>query len=462
MEELIEKVLQSVASDKNKLSEFQKAKPNAQKVDLIQNILQDLCGGELGTPKISSATIKNDQKALQFSKSGDKWLSRETHHFDALINYNESICFAENRPRSEILSHSYGQRASIYFEWKLYEVCLKNIEFARTAGGCTSELSENLLKWENECKIHIKLDNNSPKALYEPTLSFGSHSKVPFIADCLDIRENEQYGRYIITHRDLQPGQVIAIEEKYFNILLPKLRYQRCANCLQENELSLFPCKHCTGAMFCSSKCSNSAQSSFHPFECPIIDYLHEHFDRFHLCAVRAAIMAFISYKTVEQLAEAIEMADRSEPVTAFNINHKKKAVQQKYLQIHTFPTKQTSRHILDLLGTAIPSALLSTALHRNTKFSKLLTNSKQVSILKELIFKHLQISRMYFHSLSSSDMQYRLTGSGLRGSGAYPFCSLINHACTPNILRIPFGTKMVVFVLRPIRAGEQLFDNYG
>lgn len=460
MDELIDKVVKSVKLEKKILTEFQKAKTNAQKVDIVENVLKNL-GIEI--PSII-ATKKDDQKAIQFSRSGDKWLARKTNNFDALVNYNESICFAENLPRSEILSHNYAQRARIYFEWKLWKICLKNIEFARNAAGCSDQLLETLLKLENECTQHIKLDGSldtDVKKMYTPLLSFTAHSKIPFIAECLDIRENKQYGRYIITHKQLQPGQIIAIEEKYFNVLIPKMRYQRCANCLEENALSLFPCKYCTGAMFCTPKCFNSAQNSFHQYECPIIDYLHENFDRFHLCAVRATIMAFLSYKTVDKLIEGVQLADRSEPVTAFTINHKKKSVQQKYLQIHTFPTKQEQRHWYDLIGTAIPTVLLYKQLLAHTKFADILTCNIS-SIIKELIFKHLQISRMYFHSLSSADRQYRIGGGGLRGSGAYPFCSLINHACTPNILRIPFGTKMIVFVLRPIKIGEQLFDNYG
>lgn len=80
-----------------------------------------------------------------------------------------------------------------------------------------------------------------------------------------------------------------------------------------------------------------------------------------------------------------------------------------------------------------------------------------------ELIFRHLQTASTNFHRLETlanardpnnwDDVSY--------GSGAYGFCSLINHACSPNIVRVPIGTKIAVFVLRPIKAGEQLLDNY-
>lgn len=51
-----------------------------------------------------------------------------------------------------------------------------------------------------------------------------------------------------------------------------------------------------------------------------------------------------------------------------------------------------------------------------------------------------------------------------LFGSALYPFTSLINHACVPN-LKVKFigesNSKVMVYVTRPIKAGDQLFITY-
>lgn len=464
MYELIDSLQQTLARNGTataKLDEFGQANTNAKKVELTQRWLDDL---KLHVPAIAS-NVKDNNKSIVFRTSGDKWLSRGTVNlFDALVNYNEAICFGEKS--SDALAMAYAQRSGVYYAWGKHQLCLDNIELARSTGSCRSDLIELLNRREIKCIENLKLDDIAPveELVFEPQLSRPGHSKVPYVADCLDIRENEQYGRYIITHADLEPGETLVIEERYLHVLLPKLRYQRCTHCMRECSLSLIPCGACTAAMFCSSKCYNTAQSTYHPYECSIIDFLHEHCDRFHLCAVRATIMAFTSYKSVEQLREALAVADRSAPVTAFTVNHRKRMVPQKYLQIHTFPTKQELRSVEDLLGTATVTAVLSRRMLTRTQFADMLHTEAERSLLVELLFKHLQIARMYYHSFSSADRQYRSSSGqgGLRGSGAFPFCSLINHACTPNILRVPFGTKMVVFALRKIRAGEQLFDNYG
>lgn len=469
MDDTIDQLLQSldnISSGRKHLTQFRKIQANAQKVEFVQRLLAQY---KIPIPSIdAAATVKCNRKSTLFRASGDKWMARGTTTlFDALVNYNEAICFAT--ADSDELAQAYAQRSAVYFAWNRIDLCLANIELARSCSNCSSDLNALLTRRETRCNEMIgqqtEASSSSDESIFEPKISHPLHAKVPFVADCLDIRENEQYGRYIITHRDLEPGQTLAIEEKYLNVLLPKLRYQRCANCLRECWLNLIPCPGCTATMFCGAKCAQTAQSSYHPFECPLVGFLHEHCDRFHLCAVRATIMALLSFKTIDLLREAVRLADRSAPVTAFTVNHKKKAIQQRYLQVHTFPTKQNERSAEDLIATAVVAAILSARLldSWSTIAPHPFAATPPVDLLSELLFRHLQIARMYFHSLSSAAKQYRQgDGGGLRGSGAYPFCSLINHACTPNIVRIPFGTKMVVFALRKIRAGEQLFDNYG
>lgn len=38
---------------------------------------------------------------------------------------------------------------------------------------------------------------------------------------------------------------------------------------------------------------------------------------------------------------------------------------------------------------------------------------------------------------------------------------SLFNHSCVPNVLHVSHGNKMIGFVVRPVKKGEQLFISY-
>lgn len=47
-------------------------------------------------------------------------------------------------------------------------------------------------------------------------------------------------------------------------------------------------------------------------------------------------------------------------------------------------------------------------------------------------------------------------------GSGLFPFASLFNHSCDPNVKYITVDNKLAFVVSRPITAGKQLFISYG
>lgn len=461
MDDLIDIFANKIEDDKCFAEKFKNCSTNSDRVKLVKNIFKEYSISIVGqnAPAISSSN-KHDGKSLEFRQSGHKWYSQEGKHFDALENYNESLCFAEEN--SENLSLSYASRAAVYYDWKLYQLCYTNIQMANKSG-YPDRLKTELITLQTKCKKKLKKSKKNLKNIttFEPLLSFKSHDKVPFIASCLDIRRNKKYGRYIITNRNLSTGQIIAVEERYFAVLLPKLRYQRCANCLKENNLSLIPCRYCTGAMFCSQNCYDDAQKSFHRFECPIIDFIHETCNRTQLIALRSTMWAFECYDSIDELKQVMSNIDNIE-VTAFSCEYPTKSKNEQFLKILSFPTKQSERSTMDLAGIAAVTAVLFDTLMERTNLKLLLPNEDDQNLLIELLFRFLQIARMYYHTLSLSNRQYRSPQGGVIGSATFPFCSLINHSCSPNIIRIPFGTKMVIFVLRNIKKGEQLFDNYG
>jgi hypothetical protein len=46
-------------------------------------------------------------------------------------------------------------------------------------------------------------------------------------------------------------------------------------------------------------------------------------------------------------------------------------------------------------------------------------------------------------------------------GAGVYPVASLLNHSCTPNVVVLFLGTKMVIVALEDIEAGKELLSSY-
>lgn len=200
-------------------------------------------------------STKCNEKSEQLRAEGNKFYSQRSF-FDALLKYNESLCFAETG--SENLGFAYANRSAVFFEMKLYENCLSNIELAKLHNYPENSF-EILNKREARCKELMKNEiqkSSSPWSFFK--LSHPPNKKIPFIADCLEVKINEKFGRHVITNKNLKVGDIIAIEKPFCEILLSESKFvevpdgnifQRCSNCLKENALDLIPCSNCCKGM---------------------------------------------------------------------------------------------------------------------------------------------------------------------------------------------------------------------
>ena len=184
---------------------------------------------------------KNNIKADCFRNEGNSLFQKRKFH-EALISYNKSLCFS--LPNSQQLALAFANRAAVYLEVNLPDHCFENIQLARDHNYPNEK---KLKEREEKClelKKSLKYDPENDPATFMK-LSYPANEKIPFIVNCLELRENEQYGRYIITNQDLNPGDVIAIEEPFLKTIDIEGRYSRCTYCLKVNMLNLIPCFDC-------------------------------------------------------------------------------------------------------------------------------------------------------------------------------------------------------------------------
>lgn len=81
---------------------------------------------------------------------------------------------------------------------------------------------------------------------------------------------------------------------------------------------------------------------------------------------------------------------------------------------------------------------------------------------IRKFIQRILQVGDSNFHGICGWSLKkYENQFPQMIGIGCYPFISLVNHGCAPNVNRIYIEDKMLLLVERPIRKGEQLFDCY-
>lgn len=163
---------------------------------------------------------------------------------EALNNFNRCLLFAVTK--SQVFSDAFAGRAKVYYEVNQHQLCSENYQKAIDACVC-EEKCKLYKKLQQECdEISQKFSSEAdeiPKNFFK--LSQPPHKKIPFIAESLEVRENNIYGRYIATTMDLAPGDIVVFEEPFYKVLDPEFRYARCSVCLQQNNLNLFPCAKC-------------------------------------------------------------------------------------------------------------------------------------------------------------------------------------------------------------------------
>lgn len=170
----------------NLLSNFGTIEDTNKKSEFADEIVKKY----LRRPEIQLRETKCNKKSTRLRTLGN-------NHFNtgdflmALKLYNESICYAQKD--SEEISLAFANRSAVYFELELHDDCLKNIELAKKAA-YPARLMDKLNK-----RLSLSMEQRTIKKskypLIEPELSFPSNSQVPFIANCLQLQKNAQYGR---------------------------------------------------------------------------------------------------------------------------------------------------------------------------------------------------------------------------------------------------------------------------
>ncbi|CRL03055.1 CLUMA_CG016778, isoform A [Clunio marinus] len=407
---------------------------------------------------------KSDKISEALRNEGNK-LYGEKRFYHAMLKYNESLC---HTPLTSVnLGLAYANRSAIYFELRLYEKCLKNIKLAIDHNYPCEKLNVLNHREEkcNEMK-HQKLAIINPWNFFK--LTYKSHKKLHGVADCLQVRINEKYGKHIITTKPLHVGDIIAIEKPFCSVLLSESKFlkvdkenkfQRCRNCLKDNQLDLIPCSGCCEVMFCSDKCHQEANERFHKYECPVMNLLLKS------GSVNIALQIFfIALSACDGSIENLQnfmLETENTNSTVFDYNFSQDSFvsnTKNYLKCLTSLTRSQRKFCIqahdDILST---HPQLKNMWNENQEF------------IRNFIQKQCQINDQYFHGIfggsltktGNENLDFFSTHQKSIGSGWFPFCSLINHSCAPNVTRVSVEGKVVLVVCRPIAEGSQLFDCY-
>lgn len=175
------------------------------------------------------------EQAIKHREIGSE-LQDSENFYDTLVSLNKNLSHFELG--SEKSSVAFRARSEIYYKVGQFKKCLENISLAREKG-FSDDRGKRLDELESKCKEQTEINDLSGFT----KLSHPPNQNIPFLIESLQLRENEEFGRFIISSEDLQVGDVIAFEEAEFTTFSPKSICTRCFNCLRANMLNLIPSK---------------------------------------------------------------------------------------------------------------------------------------------------------------------------------------------------------------------------
>lgn len=187
---------------------------------------------------------KSNSTASRLRNEGNTFFGRN-EYFKALLRYNHSLCFAETGTDSVGLA--LANRSAAYLKLELFEQCLENIELAKKFN-YPAEKMDKLEQREEECEKSMVTFKSNPDD--DPSnyfkLSYGANKKFPEIVDCLELRQMKTGANFMVTTRDLKPGDIISMSDALYSTTYAGATFHRCSYCLKDNSLNLMPCHGCS------------------------------------------------------------------------------------------------------------------------------------------------------------------------------------------------------------------------
>lgn len=414
--------------------------------------------------------ISDSYKSIKSNEQSENCRSRGTYHYkrqewlEALKWYNQSISYAENQ--SVQLALGYANRSAVYVHLKWYKEALVSINLARTVGKYSHRVHTKLAFRENLCKSLV--EEQTDIAAVEPKLTYAPNAKIPYIVECLELRRSTQYGRHIVTNRDLAVGDVIAIERPFCVVVATHNQYTRCENCGADNSFNLIPCDGCAAVMYCGPVCREQAIARYHRLECPVIDYLKlKHPMAAAILPLRTTICALNLFATdTKTLHRYVKMANRSShDTTVFDINHEHgPSAIDIFAPVHCMVTVDEPKVSQDQINDKYADLMvvLRTGYVSVRSFDRCARHLKECML--RAMTKRMPATRI--HSVRDLMEANAVAAAGRQYTdytvGVYPFRYLLNHSCVPNVKTVAYGNQQVIVVSRPIRAGDQIFECYG
>ncbi|XP_031623772.1 uncharacterized protein LOC116341058 [Contarinia nasturtii] len=371
---------------------------------------------------------KNNQTSLDYFDIG--YRKYVVGNFSgALMSYNQSLCFAI--PGSVNESLAYGNRSKCFIKMKLYREALTDIRLAsrfQHSKRVSRRLNSQRIECEKQLMLGLQIVNGTPKLDYPSDCNFSG------MANVLEIRNNNEFGRHIVAKCNIDAGKVILVNDVFASATTTASQLY-CRNC-NRTEQNLVPCPNCTHTMFCCG------QKSIHQLECCTI--FHVIGDTTLKLSIETILMAIDMFPSIKELKKYIEKVLKE--------NHVPKMAKDPMSRYGLF-LKLTQSFEFERIYSSYQAYTTLMAL---PKVNRLFNSKEMQTFLMHLTLHHHSIiPKNSFH-------HERFNRDWIWTDYIYDVMSLINHSCVPNVFNFSTSNEIGHCVtVKSIQEGEQIFINY-
>ncbi|XP_014222208.2 SET and MYND domain-containing protein 4-like [Trichogramma pretiosum] len=417
---------------------------------------------------------KNAALSASLRREGDELFLAERASLVGLLQaweyYCKAVALAPCTDQDASLPLAYANRSACLFHLKRYAECAADCDKALRELSYPDSMRPNLLRRKAKC-LKILDQTTSAAAAASSLPGMTANRKIPCASEAVEIRYNKRYGRHVVASRDIEIGEVLALEPPYALQLGTACLYTHCSHCLARAWAS-WPCPGCAFAVYCSAGCRDEAWHAYHDVECAVRGYLLKlNVNDIAPFSLKVAILAIRQAGGFRQLREQLRRIEESEdPLKkSFTDGLYRSDLYRTFYHLESHEDKILLKELITiLLNTALILYYVST----KTSFIEDLTNessrdlcsSDDALLMGKLIAHHFMVIQMNDQEL----FEITLRGQNHSlGAAVFPFCSLFNHSCFPNATRIPIvgdDKKMhqLMIAQHPIKKGSQIFDDYG
>lgn len=374
---------------------------------------------------------KSNERAQKLLHNGDEAYIVGNYRA-AMQKYNDSLCYT--KPNSLWESLAYKHREKCFLQMNMYGKALTDVQWALKYNNHTGRTMLQLKTQLVECQKKLVTIEYIERPM--PKINFSLDRNFPCLADVLEIRENKQFGRHLVTKCDIGVGKVVMVSDIYASAATSDT-LTICRVCTNTEE-NFIACTECPNAMFCRGKCS--IQTSVHRWECNTIFHT---LDSVLKLPIQTILMAIDMFQSIEHLMSFVERYVQNG--NGCGVPKAARDAKSKYALFLTL-TRSISSECIFLAYQAYSTMMTFPQIKR------IMNTEKERRFLAHLTLHHVTV-------IARNSFEHYTHDSGtIKTSYIYDVLSLINHLCSPNLFNVSKPDDVAhCITVKPILAGEQV-----